>query len=293
MIDLHVMTNAGGSVRLLCLDIDGTIVSSSGELSPSVIEMVQALTKRNVYVVLATGRSMVATVPVFESLGVSGHMVCSNGAITAEVALGPPIQVRTIGMVAFRPGAALNELIRVMPDAYVAVEGSWLGFRVNKEFAVGDLMGPQEVVSWADLTSVDAIRVTIRDQNRAAGELMHLLEHMGIGSAAYDILGRGWVDIIPPNVSKASALENIRKMLGVEKENTYACGDQLNDLEMLRWSAHSVAMGNSPAKLQAVAAHVVGQVEDDGVLELLRPMLEGCTIWRTSEVSLNNVARRK
>jgi HAD superfamily hydrolase (TIGR01484 family) len=255
------------------LDIDGTIVRSSGEISPAVIEAVHALTDQNVKVVLATGRSMVATVPVFESLGVSGYAVCSNGAITAEVTLGSSSQVRIIDMVAFRPGAALNALIKMVPDVYVAVEGNWLGFRVNKQFPTGDLMGPHEIVPWAELTSVDAIRVTIRDQNSAAQQLMHLLEAIGIGRAAYDILGRGWVDIIPPNVSKASALERIRQMLDVPGNHTYACGDQSNDLEMLRWSAHSVAMGHSPVELQAVATHVAGPIDNDGVLELLRPML--------------------
>ncbi|MBB5802969.1 hydroxymethylpyrimidine pyrophosphatase-like HAD family hydrolase [Saccharothrix ecbatanensis] len=261
------------SGRLVCLDIDGTIADSNGTVSGAVATAIRELSDRGTHIVLATGRSLVATVPVFDQLDIDGYAVCSNGALTARVT-GPSRRADVIEVVTFDSAALLGRLGALIPDASVAVEGSWLGFRVNREFPPGDLMGPSEVVGWARLATLDAIRVTIRAANGVAEELMTLLRELGVHSAGYDVLGRGWVDITPPGVSKATALENVRRLLGVEAEATYACGDQLNDMEMLSWAAHSVAMGGSPPGLQAVAGRVGGSVEDDGVLALLGPLLD-------------------
>lgn len=278
------MTNAQptaddvASGRLLCLDIDGTIADSSGIISSAVASAIRTLSGRGVHIALATGRSLGATVPVFDRLEIGGYAVCSNGALTARVT-GTSHQADVIEVVTFDSATLLGRLRALIPDAYVAVEGSWLGFRVNRQFPSGDLMGSCEVVGWNQLTTLDAIRITIRAAHGVAEELMRLLRVLGVHGAAYDILGRGWVDITPPGVSKATALENVRHLVGVAAAATYACGDQLNDSEMLGWAAHSVAMGDSPPELQAVAGRVGGAVEDDGVLALLGPMLEDDSWW--------------
>ena len=72
---------------------------------------------------------------------------------------------------------------------------------------------------------------------------------------------------------EAPALELIRRKLGVEPSLTVAVGDQRNDLEMLRWAARGVAMGNAPDEVKAVADEVCGHVDDDGLADVLRSLL--------------------
>ena len=55
--------------------------------------------------------------------------------------------------------------------------------------------------------------------------------------------------------------------------HTVAVGDQRNDLEMLRWAARGVAMGNAPDEVKAAADEVAGDVDDDGLVPVLRALL--------------------
>ena len=82
-----------------------------------------------------------------------------------------------------------------------------------------------------------------------------------------------WLDINPEGVSKGAALEAIRRRLGVEPMYTVAVGDQRNDLEMLRWAARGVAMGNAPDEVKEAADEVAGDVDDDGLVPVLRALL--------------------
>ncbi len=91
---------------------------------------------------------------------------------------------------------------------------------------------------------------------------------------AYAVGWSAWLDIAPEGVSKATALEQVRRRLGVAPENTYAVGDGRNDIEMLRWAAHSAAMGNAlDDDVFAAADERLPDVTDDGLAEFLRRVL--------------------
>lgn len=77
----------------------------------------------------------------------------------------------------------------------------------------------------------------------------------------------------PRGVSKASGLEPLRELLGIDPAATLAIGDQRNDVEMLRWAGRGVAMGNAPEEVKAVADEVTGTVDDDGLVPILRSLL--------------------
>jgi hydroxymethylpyrimidine pyrophosphatase-like HAD family hydrolase len=97
----------------------------------------------------------------------------------------------------------------------------------------------------------------------------YLVHRLGLNDVTYAVGYSAWLDLTPPGVSKAWALERLREQLGVSTAHTVAVGDGNNDLEMLRWAAHSAAMGNAPQNVQDTAREVLGSVEDDGVLSLL------------------------
>ena len=73
-------------------------------------------------------------------------------------------------------------------------------------------------------------------------------------------------------MTKASALEPVRAELGVPHERTLAVGDGRNDVEMLRWAARGVAMGQAVPEVLAAADEVAAAVEDDGLADVLEPL---------------------
>jgi len=255
--------------RLLALDLDGTTLNHMGELSPRVRDAVRALPEE-VRVVVSTGRSIIATTPVLEQLGLTrGYAVCSNGAVTLELDPAEDQGYRIIDTVTFDPRAVLEKMRVALPDALIAVEELGVGFKVSRHFPDGELMGASREVSWEELVEHPVTRVTLRQPEASAEEFMELVERAGLHGVSYAVGWSAWLDINPEGVSKASALELVRRHLGVEPIHTIACGDQRNDLEMLHWAAWGVAMGNAPDEVKAIADEVTGHVDEDGLVPIV------------------------
>lgn len=260
--------------RLLALDLDGTTLNHMGELSPRVRDAVRALPE-DVAVVIATGRSILATTPILEQLGLSeGYAVCSNGALTLQLNPAAPTGYSIIDQVTFDPRAVLEKMRVELPDALIAVEEPGVGFKVSKHFPDGELMGHSREVPWEELIAHPVTRVTLRQPESTAEEFMELVERAGLHEVSYAVGWSAWLDINPEGVSKASALELVRRQLRVEPINTVACGDQRNDLEMLHWAAWGVAMGNAPDEVKAVADEVAGHVDEDGLVPILEAVAQ-------------------
>ena len=260
--------------RLVALDLDGTTIHHDGSMSPAVRQAVADVAEAGVHVVIATGRSIVATMPLVAHLGLDrGFVVCSNGAVTLGLDADEPQGYQILEAVTFDPTPALEMLRGSWPDAVVAVEELGVGFKVSAPFPDGELDGGIRVVSWQELSSSPATRVTFRSPTATAEDFLALVERIGLHSVSYAVGFTAWLDINPEGVSKASALEQIRRQLGVEPAHTIAVGDQRNDIEMLRWAARGVAMGNAPDEVKAAADEVTLDVDADGLVPVLRSLL--------------------
>ena len=260
--------------RLLALDLDGTTLNHMGELSPAVRDAIAALPEE-VAVVVATGRSIIATTPILEALGLQrGYAVCSNGALTIELDPGTEQGYTVIDMVTFDPRPVLEKMRVALPDALIAVEEPGVGFKVSRHFPDGELMGQSREVDWDELIAHPVTRVTLRQPETSAEDFMDLVERAGLHEVSYAVGWSAWLDINPEGVSKASALEMVRRHLQVEPIHTIACGDQRNDLEMLHWAAWGVAMDNAPDQVKAIADEVTGHVDDDGLVPIVEALTE-------------------
>ena len=260
--------------RLIALDLDGTTITHAGVLRPAVREAVQAVAATGMHIVVATGRSIVATTPILDALGLTtGYVVCSNGAVTLALDPDEPQGYQILETVTFDPAPALELLRDSWPDAVIAVEELGVGFKVSAPFPDGELDGELRVVSWEELVADPVTRVTFRSPTGTSEDFEELAERIGLHEVNYNIGFTAWMDINPEGVSKGSALELLRRRLEVEPMHTVAVGDQRNDLEMLQWAARGVAMGNAPEEVKAVADEVTGHVDDDGLVPVLRSLL--------------------
>lgn len=262
--------------HLVALDVDGTTIDHAGVLSSAVRDAVRAVVAAGHHVIVSTGRSIVATTPILEELGITtGYAVCSNGAVTIELDPAEDRGFRVLEAVTFDPAPALNLLRVEWPDAVVAVEELGVGFKLSAPFPDGELQGELRVVPWEELVADPVTRVTFRAPEGTAEDFLALTERIGLHGVNYAVGFSAWLDLNPEGVSKGSALEILRRRLDVEPRYTVAVGDQRNDVEMLHWAARGVAMGNAPDEVKAVADEVTGHVDDDGLLPVLLSLLEG------------------
>lgn len=261
-------------VELVALDLDGTVLDHAERLSDRVRSAVAAVAASGVPVVVATGRSVLATLPVLDRLGlVEGWAVCSNGALTVRLDPGLPDGYEIAAAATFDPGPALELLNRHLPTAMYAVENVGVGFRLTAPFPDGELGGEQTIVPLGELMGVPATRVIVRSTEHTPEDFLELSERIGLHGVNYAVGWTAWLDLAPEGVSKASALDAVRAELGVDVEATLAIGDGRNDLEMLAWAGWSVAMGQSVPEVIAAADEVAPPVDDDGVAAVLEALL--------------------
>jgi hydroxymethylpyrimidine pyrophosphatase-like HAD family hydrolase len=265
----------GGRRALVGLDIDGTIVDHDDHLSERVRRTVRAASEV-AHVVIATGRSTDGTLEVLDRLDLlQGTAVVSNGAVT--LGLDPALErgFEVVESVSFDPGPALAVVREHLPTALYGVETESLEKLLTEAFPEGELSGPYRVASWDELASTRALRVIVRSLEHTPEEFERIVQRIGLNSVSYAVGWSAWLDIAPEGVSKATALETVRRRLGVAPEDTYAVGDGRNDIEMLRWAAHSAAMGNAlDDDVRAAATETIPAVTEDGLAHFLERVLD-------------------
>lgn len=257
------------AAHLVALDIDGTTITHAGQLRRPVRAAVARVVAAGHHVVLATGRTVLGTMPILTELRLDrGYAVCSNGAVTIALDPAHPSGYEVIDTVTFDPAPALRLLRDAWPDAVVAVEDLGVGFKVSAPFP-DSLDGVVTVVPWDELAAAPVTRLTFRSATGTSEDFLQLAHRIGLHEMNYTVGFSAWLDINPEGVSKGSALELVRTRLGVAPQHTVAVGDQRNDIEMLRWARRGVAMGDAPPEVRAAADEVTGTVDEDGLAEVL------------------------
>lgn len=255
--------------HLVGIDIDGTTLTHDGTLRAPVRYAVQRARDAGHHLIVSTGRDVVGTLPVLAELGLDrGYAVCSNGAVTIALDPSHPSGYEVLEAVTFDPAPALALLRDSWPDAVVAVEDLGVGFKVSAPFPER-LEGTIRVVPWEDLAAAPVTRLTFYSPTGSSEDFLALAHRIGLHGMNYAVGYSAWLDINPEGVSKGSALELVRRRLGVAPQHTVAVGDQRNDLEMLRWAARGVAMGDAPEEVLAAADEVTGSVDEDGLARVL------------------------
>ena len=261
--------------KLVCLDVDGTIVDHDGHLHEPVRAAVRAVLDAGHHVVIATGRSRAATLPVARSLGIgAGFMVCSNGGVTLR--LDPELEegYEVTDLRTFDPRSVLTQLRHRLPSAKYALELPDGTFRSTERFQDMSFGVAAEGVTFEELMDTTAVRLVVFSTDSSAEEFGRAVEGIGLSGVTYSVGWTAWLDVAAAGVTKASGLEALRTVLKVAPEDTVAVGDGRNDIEMLRWAGRGVAMGQAVEEVVAAADEVTGHVDEHGLAPVLRSLLE-------------------
>lgn len=258
---------------LVALDIDGTTMHEDGSISDSVIGEIHRLTEAGHQVMLATGRSASATLPVLEHLGIGPRfVVCSNGAITLHRDPDAPTGYRREWIESFDPSDVLTSIRGHISNARFAVEDEHGYYRYTEPFPDATIGLDSEHVEFEELLRHQATRVVVISPDHEMDEFLQVVEKMGLHRVSYAIGWTAWLDIAPDGVNKATAMERVRVELGIPRERVMAVGDGRNDIDLLVWAGkhgRGVAMGQAPADVIEVAGEVTGTVLEDGLAQVL------------------------
>lgn len=268
-------------IRLLALDIDGTLVGDNLALRDRTIDAVRAAVRRGVSVSLVTGRMATSASEFAEVLGLTEPIVAAQGAVIRE---GPRLGTRLPGrLLRHTPLAAdvarevllwardergldphLNHLERLViraddpraPDysAFLGVRAvlaadlaSWIRHPVTKVIAVGDEPLPVDCLAPARARFGPLTQPTVSHPR--------------------------YLEFVAPGVTKARGLRWLARRAGVPMAQVMAIGDQFGDLEMIAEAGHGVAMAGAPAPVLAAARYVAPSLREEGAAQMIEELV--------------------
>lgn len=260
---------------LLALDIDGTLLLPEGA-SPRVKNVLHEALEAGVNVVIATGRGVHATQPVFEELELpDGFSVSANGAQTVHWAKnGRLYEPEILKEHVFDPRPAGEAILETVPDILLGVDKGAQGMLVTQRFPAREMLSAQRVVGKDELLATETPRMVARAPWMSRDEFDAVMHSVPLEDVSLAVGWTAWADICPGGISKATGLEELSQALGVPNQGTIALGDGTNDIEMLKWAGHGVAMGGATAEVRAAADATTGPVDFDGAAAVIEAVLE-------------------
>lgn len=260
-------------------DVDGTLLDPSERITERTARMIARVRAAKTPFVLVSGRPPRWIPPIARAAELSGYAVCANGATVYDLGADKVVSVRALEPTQLRDVTRAVEL--VLPEITVATERTSIGpsdvaqFAWEPEFRnpwgnPNGVDGEENVQPRAEVLGHTATKLLMRHRSMTSQELVD-----AIGTVLDSTLeityssNHGLIEISAGGVTKASGLAEVCARLDVDAEQVVAFGDMPNDVPMLRWAGHGVAMANGHVDVLAVADEVTAPNHEDGVAQVL------------------------
>jgi len=253
-------------IRLLALDLDGTLMDDDQVISPRVRCAIAAAQERGVAVTLATGRMFDVALTFAQDLGITAPLICYQGGLIQAPDSDVPLYRATMEpalmreVLEWQTRRGWHLALYADNDVFLAEQRhsetfyrDMLGERliwVDDLFSVLEQHEPVKFIVFTEPHEADRIETELR--RRFGGRMEVVRSHAVI------------VEGNPPGVSKGDALRRLAVHLRIPQAQVMAVGDQDNDVSMIAWAGVGVAMGNASPAAKAAADWIAPPLADDG-----------------------------
>ena len=257
--------------QLVICDVDGTLIEPSEQITPYFDELAQLLEENQVRFTIASGRCYDQLLPYIRKLNIREPVIINNGGGARQ-----------------NSGPLWDELFdaRLVRDAILAADkldmaifmcegDTELAYRHNAyiqrdidNFGRYNRFYIPLASEWETLR-FEKVMITDPEKPGHVERILPYLEPYRELLQIYQYDSRH-LDIMKAGVTKGGAITRLEKHLGIAPENIMAIGDSLNDMEMLRETGISVAVGNAKEELKRQADYVCQAGYTAGVVEAVR-----------------------
>ncbi|MBW4489408.1 MAG: Cof-type HAD-IIB family hydrolase [Trichocoleus desertorum ATA4-8-CV12] len=259
-------------IRLLVLDIDGTIAGTSNQVREPVKQAIRAAQAKGVKVAIATGRMLCSAVRFHQAVGSDLPLLAYQGALIKDV----------VTQQVHRHWPVSKETAHRLLDYFEQPELRSLlsvHFYINDQLYVRELTPETKI--YAERSEVEPI--VVGDLRRALSDeptkVLALSDDTDVIERLFGGLRQHYTpaelyltksvatffEATNPLVNKGVAVRHLaEEILGLQAENVMTVGDNFNDVEMLEYAGIGVAMGDAPNDVKAIADWVAPSVELDG-----------------------------
>ncbi|MBH8561289.1 HAD family phosphatase [Nostoc sp. CENA67] len=268
-------------IKLLVLDIDGTISGKSNTLSEPVKQAIAQVQAQGIQVAIATGRMYRSALRFHQEIGSVLPLMAYQGAWIQD----PASQKLHRHLVVSREHA--HQLLDYFEQPELRSLLS-VHFYINDELYVREIT--EETQIYAQRSGITPIAVgdlrqvltneptkilALCDDTDVINELLGNLRSQYTPAELYLTTSIAtFFEATNPFVNKGTAVRYLaEELLGLQSNNVMTIGDNFNDVEMLEYAGIGVAMGDAPAEVQAIAQWVAPSVEEDGAVAAIEKFL--------------------
>ncbi len=260
-------------IRLLVLDIDGTLAGVSNQIRPAVMQTIRVAQAKGVEVAIATGRMYQSALRFHHDVGSKLPLLAYQGALIKEPATA--IVHRHCPLPKAIALQLLNHFEQMELNSLLSIH-----FYINDQLYVREITS--ETQAYAERSGVDPIVVIDLRQALVANPtkvlalsdnidlidtlLSSLQQHYTPAELYFTKSVATFFEAAHPEVNKGAAVRYLaEEMLSLQREQVMAIGDNFNDVEMLNYAGLGIAMGNAPEEVKAKADWVAPDVDHEGV----------------------------
>jgi Cof subfamily protein (haloacid dehalogenase superfamily) len=274
-------------IRLLAIDIDGTLLDSRGRLPDAHRDALADAVARGVEIALVTGRSFHFTQPVVSLLPMPLTLVCNNGAVVKSRD-GATVMRHLLARDAARDVLAatrhLEDSVAIVfdrPDERQIVfeRMDWSHPNRRGYFEKNKAYIAEAPAPLADMLTEDPIQVMFNGSVAPMRALARALQGMPIADrfsvaiTEYEARDFSLVDVNGAGCSKGTTLARWVASRGWTRDEVMAVGDNLNDIAMLDFAGTAVVMGNATDALKTRGYRVTGTNDENGLATAIADML--------------------
>ncbi len=278
------------SIRLLALDIDGTLTDPNFQVPARNIAALRAAHEAGIEVILATGRRHDYALPIAQELGFPIWLISSNGALIRssdnETFFTDRLPARTAKeliqyMDEFRGHAVLtfdraanvpgnDSLVLESADELNNTVSRWL--QLNRPYI--KFVSPlEDALTEGPLQAMYCGRVALMETLQQRLNQAAFLDKITVMRTQYDHRDLCILDILNRECSKGHALKRWAEERGISRNQVMAIGDNHNDMEMLEFAGVAVVMGNASNELKQNGWIVTGSNAESGVAQAVYDIL--------------------
>lgn len=262
------------AIRLLAVDIDGTLLRSDASLPQGVIQACRSAERAGCVVVLATARPPRGTRTVLQALDITSPVINYNGAVIWNPIENKPQYHEPLSGEIAR--AIVQEARAMHREVMVAIEilDLWYTDRIDQRWVNNDgkAASPDYLGDLDEVLNQPLTKLNLMGEPAALKPILDMIteRYWKSRQVAVFLSDPSLIQITHPMVDKAIALQRIAKRMNVAREEVMAIGDASNDMGMLEWAGFGVAVANAYPAVRDMADAVVPSNDELGVARAIQ-----------------------
>ena len=248
------------SIKMILLDLDGTLLRSDGSISDRTKQVLRNCQDRGIYVVFATARNWIGAERYIEEIQ-PDYEITTGGTLIHRHGE----QIYSCSLEMEDTNQIVRDLIAYNPKTEITVAVGRLVFWNSLHISESEKLHKAVYNDYREPLSCKANKILAELPNYEIAEQIAYKNHCRLQSYR----GENWYAFMPEGAGKVQAIKELAKILAISLDDIVAFGDDINDVEMLKMCGTGVAVANAVSQVQAIADSITLSNDENGVAEWL------------------------